>query len=93
VSLLPFPAGSLAACLYGVLSYLVSQRTKEIGIRMTLGATATAVMRSVLGQSLKLRAIGAAMRLRTRARFSRLMAAKLEMVDTFDRAAYLGVWL
>lgn len=47
--------------LYGVLAYTLSQRTKEIGIRMALGATAGAVLRLVMRQSARLAAIGAAL--------------------------------
>ena len=44
--------------LYGVLSYLLSQRTREIGIRMALGATARSVTNLVLAQSVRLSALG-----------------------------------
>ena len=44
--------------LYGVLTYAISQRRKEIGIRMALGATAGAVVRLVLQQSTRLAGIG-----------------------------------
>jgi len=46
--------------LYGVLVYMLSQRTKEIGIRMALGATSRAVVGLVMGQAARLAATGAA---------------------------------
>jgi predicted permease len=50
----------LLACIgiYGVLAYLTSQRVPEIGVRMTLGATAQDVMRLILGQSLAMIFVG-----------------------------------
>jgi putative ABC transport system permease protein len=53
----------LLACvgIYGVLAYLTSQRVSEFGIRVALGATRGAVMRLVLGQSLRLIVIGIAL--------------------------------
>jgi predicted permease len=46
--------------LYSVLAYTLGQRTREIGIRMALGATARAVVRLVLGQTARLAGLGAA---------------------------------
>jgi putative ABC transport system permease protein len=53
-------AAVLLACigLYGVLSFLTSERVPEIGTRMAMGATAVQVIRLVVGQSLKMIAVG-----------------------------------
>jgi ABC-type antimicrobial peptide transport system permease subunit len=44
--------------IYGVLAYLVAQRTREIGIRVALGSTGTGILRLVLREAYKLVAIG-----------------------------------
>ena len=74
--------------IYGVLSYLITQRTKEIGIRMALGATTGTVARLVLRQSGKLAVIGIALGTALALGVSRLLASNLVFVDTFDLLAY-----
>jgi ABC-type antimicrobial peptide transport system permease subunit len=76
--------------IYGVMSYLVSQRTKEIGIRMALGASMSAVVRIVLSQSMRLAVMGIVIGAALGLGVSRLFASELQNVDTFDAVAYLG---
>ncbi len=78
--------------LYGVLSYTIGQRVREIGIRMALGATAVAVVRLVAAQSARLVAIGGLIGLA--ASFSALMAlsallVRLRTVSLLDRGAFV----
>jgi len=76
--------------IYGVMSYLVTQRTKEIGIRMALGATTGHVTGIVLRQSLKMTVAGVVTGAFLAPGASRLLASVLIMVNTFDRLAYIG---
>jgi hypothetical protein len=76
--------------IYGVLSYAVSQRTKEIGIRMAMGATSRAVTGLVLKQSMRLAMVGALAGGVVAMGLSKILASALVMIDTFDGAAYLG---
>ncbi len=67
------------ACLgiYGVVSYTVSQRVQEIGVRMALGATAGDVGRQVIGDTLRLATIGIALGLIASLALARLIASLL----------------
>jgi predicted permease len=76
--------------IYGVLSYLVSQRTKEIGIRMALGASTSAVVRIVLSQSMRLAVVGIVIGATLALGVSRLFASELQNVSTYDPLAYFG---
>jgi predicted permease len=77
-----------SAGLYGVVSLVVSQRTREIGIRMALGATSSDVMRTVFRYSLRLVAIGAAVGLGGGLAFAHLLAAALIGIRPFDLASF-----
>jgi predicted permease len=76
--------------IYGVMSYLVSQRTKEIGIRIALGATPANVIQMVLKQSMRLAMVGMAIGILLALGVSRIFASHLVMMNTFDGLAYAG---
>ena len=91
-----FAALALAlACvgIYGVTSYLVGQRTNEIGIRMALGAQRSDILHMVLGEGTKMALIGAAVGVAASLGLSRLMAKQLFGVTAYDPFTYVSVAL
>jgi predicted permease len=70
--------------LYGVLSYIVNQRTREVGIRMALGATAGEVRTLMLSQGLKLAGLGLGVGLLASLGVARLMDSLLYGVQPHD---------
>ena len=73
-----------AVGIYGVVSYIVSQRRREIGIRMALGAPADAVARLVIGESLGVAIIGATLGVGVAALATRLLRSQLFEVSPTD---------
>ncbi len=77
--------------IYGVISYLVVQRTHEIGVRMALGAQRSDVLRLVVGHALKLVGIGTAIGLVLALLSTRTLSALLYNVGAFDAATFIFV--
>ena len=74
--------------LYGVMSYTVSHRTREIGLRMALGAQRGDVVKLVLGEGLLLAVAGAAIGLAGAFALTRLMSSLLFVVSASDPLTY-----
>jgi len=77
--------------IYGTISYLVSERTHEIGIRLALGAKRSEIMRMILRQGLALAIAGAALGLLGALIVSHLMAGLLYRVSPTDPLTFVGV--
>jgi len=77
--------------IYGVISYTVSQRTREIGIRIALGAPQQSVRKMFVREGLVLTAIGVVCGLAAAAGLTHLMKALLFEVSPFDPTTYGAV--
>jgi macrolide transport system ATP-binding/permease protein len=80
-----------AVGVYGVMSYMVSTRTHEIGIRMAMGARAADVLALILRQGLTLTGAGVIAGVLLAVLLARLMRALLYGVSSTDTATYIGV--
>ena len=74
--------------LYGVVSYAVTQRTQEIGVRMALGAGHRAVLQLIMGQGLRMAAVGVAIGLVAATSASLLLRSLLFNVSPIDPVTF-----
>jgi putative ABC transport system permease protein len=79
--------------VYGVLSYSVNQQTREIGIRMAMGAQTSGVLRLVVGQGMRLAGVGLALGLLVAFAAMRLLDSLLFGVSTHDPLTFGAVSL
>ena len=91
VSVLALLLGAIG--LYGVLSYVVAERTREIGVRMALGATAGAVRRQVVSQGTKVVLVGVVIGITAAVAATRLLGALLFDVKAVDPIVFAAMSL
>jgi putative ABC transport system permease protein len=77
--------------LYGVLSYVVAERTREIGVRMALGATASSVRRMVVSQGARVVLIGVVLGVGVALASTRLLKALLFDVKAVDPIVFAAM--
>ncbi|MGB7211194.1 MAG: ABC transporter permease [Gemmatimonadales bacterium] len=77
--------------LYGVLSYVVFQRTQEMGVRMALGATRGGILRLVIAQGARITAIGVVLGILVALLVGRAMASLLYGVSAHDPVVFISV--
>jgi putative ABC transport system permease protein len=77
--------------IYGVISYLVSQRTREIGVRMALGARPRDILQLVLSHGTRMTTLGASVGIIASLGLTRLMASQLFGVRSYDPLTFASV--
>lgn len=83
--------GLASVGLYGIVSYAVSQRTREMGIRMSLGADAATVVRMLVGNGMKLVAVGGIIGLVLAFGLARMLTQMLFGIGSFDPVTFVVV--
>jgi predicted permease len=89
ISLLAVILGTVGQ--YGVLSYIVAERTREIGVRMALGAQAARVQRMVVGQGARVLMVGVVIGLAVAAASTRALRSLLFGVEALDPGTFAAV--
>jgi putative ABC transport system permease protein len=79
--------------IFGVMSYAVAQRTRELGIRIALGANTSDILRLVLGQGIILTALGLALGLAVALIGTRWLGGLLFGINALDLTTFTGVAL
>jgi putative ABC transport system permease protein len=79
--------------IYGVLAYSVTQRRREIGVRMALGAPRRNVISLIIGQGLKLTLLGAGIGMIAALAFTRVMQSLIYSIKPTDPVTFIGITL
>ena len=80
-----------AVGLYSVMAYMVTQRTREVGIRMALGARRNDVLKMITLQGMRLAAVGIVAGFAMSIALSRVLSSVLIGVDGYDIATFIAV--
>jgi ABC-type antimicrobial peptide transport system permease subunit len=83
--------GLAAIGVYGVMSLIVSERTREVGVRLALGAEPSQLLRMIVGQAAKLAAIGVAIGVVVALPLAPLLDSQLFGVESFDPMTFIVV--
>jgi len=83
--------GLAAIGVYGVMSLIVSERTREVGVRLALGAEPSQLLTMIVGQAAKLAGIGVAIGLAIALPMAPLLDSQLYGVTSFDPLTFISV--
>lgn len=83
--------GLAAIGVYGVMSLIVSERTREVGVRLALGAQPKELLKMIVGQAAKLAAIGVAVGLAAALPLAPLLDSQLYGIESFDPTTFISV--